>query len=120
MGGITEDNFYVWQENLKKAIAESLGVDEDTIRLELEPGIVLNMREIQVASIIKVIIEVTEEIDTETVLDAANDASSFTTSLTTTLKKNNISEGIGITKISAPLVQQRKKLSLITRVSIKL
>ena len=117
MGGINEDNFDVWQENLKKAIAESLGVDEDTIRLELESGIVLKKKEIQVQSIIKVIIEVTEKIDTETVLDAANDASSFTTSLSTTLKKNNISESIGITKISTPLVQQRKNLGLISRIS---
>ena len=112
MGGINEDNFDVWQENLKKAIAESLGVDEDTIELELESRTVLERREVQVQSKIKVIIEVTEQVNTGDVLDTANDASALTSSLSTNMKKNNISEDIGIAAISKPLVKQRKKLNL--------
>ena len=117
MAGITEHNFEVFKDTLKKAIAESLGVDEDTIELELESRTVLEKREVQVQSKIKVIIEVTEQVNTGAVLDTANDASSFNTSLTTTLKKNNISEGIGIAEISTPLVKQRKKLYLLTTIS---
>ena len=112
MAGITEDNFEVLKNNLKKAIAESLGVDVDTIQLELESGDLGKKRTAQSQSTIKVIIEVTEQTNTGDVLDTANDATSFTTSLTTTMKKNNISEDIGITEISKPLVQQRKKLNL--------
>ena len=112
MAGITEDNFEVLKNNLKKAIAESLGVDVDTIQLELESGDLGIKRSAQSQSTIKVIIEVTEQTNTGDVLDTANDATSFTTSLTTTMKKNNISEDIGITEISKPLVQQRKKLNI--------
>ena len=112
MAGITEYNFEVLKNNLKKAIAESLGVDVDTIQLELESGDLGKKRTAQSQSTIKVIIEVTEKTNTGDVLDTANDATSFTTSLTTTMKKNNISEDIGITEISKPLVQQRKKLNL--------
>ena len=112
MAGITEDNFEVLKNNLKKAIAESLGVDVDTIQLELESGVLGKKRTTRSQSTIKVIIEVTEQTNTGDVLDTANDATSFTTSLTTTMKKNNISEDIGITEISKPLVLQRKKLNL--------
>ena len=112
MAGITEDNFEVLKNNLKKAIAESLGVDVDTIQLELESKVAVKKRTAQSQSTIKVIIEVTEQTNTGDVLDTANDATSFTTSLTTTMKKNNISEDIGITEISKPLVQQRKKYNI--------
>ena len=112
MAGVTEDNFEVLKNNLRKAIAESLGVDVDTIQLALESRVVVKKRTAPSQSTIKVIIEVTAETNTGDVLDTANDASSFTTSLTTTMKKNNISEDIGITEISKPLVQQRKKLNL--------
>ena len=97
---------------MKKAIAESLGVDVDTIKLELESRVLGKKRTTPSQSTIKVIIEVTEQTNTGDVLDTAKDATSFTTSLTTTMKKNNISEDIGITEISKPLVQQRKKLNL--------
>ena len=112
MAGITEDNFEALKNNLKKAIAESLGVDVDTIKLELESEVLVKKRTTQFQSKIKVIIEVTEQTNPRDVLDTAKDATSFTTSLTTTMKKNNISEDIGITEISKPLVQQRKKLNL--------
>ena len=113
MAGVTEDNFEVLKQNLKKAIAESLGVDVDTIQLALESRVVVKKRTAPSQSTIKVIIEVTAQTNTGDVLDTANDASSFTTSLTTTMKKNNISEDIGIAAISKPLVQQRKKLNLV-------
>ena len=113
MAGITEDNFEVLKNNLKKAIAESLGVDVDTIQLELESKVAVKKRTAQSQSTIKVIIEVTQQTNPGDVLDTAKDATSFTTSLTTTMKKNNISEDIGITEISKPLVQQRKKLDLL-------
>ena len=112
MAGVTEDNFEVLKNNLRKAIAESLGVDLDTIQLALESRVVVKKRTAPSQSTIKVIIEVTAQTNTGDVLDTANDASSFTTSLTTTMKKNNISEDIGIAAISKPLVQQRKKLNL--------
>ena len=112
MAGVTEDNFEVLKNNLRKAIAESLGVDVDTIQLALESRVVVKKRTAPSQSTIKVIIEVTAQTNTGDVLDTANDASSFTTSLTTTMKKNNISEDIGIAAISKPLVQQRKKLNL--------
>ena len=112
MAGVTEDNFEVLKNNLREAIAESLGVDVDTIQLALESSVVVKKRTAPSQSTIKVIIEVTAQTNTGDVLDTANDASSFTTSLTTTMKKNNISEDIGIAAISKPLVQQRKKLNL--------
>ena len=112
MAGVTEDNFEVLKNNLRKAIAESLGVDVDTIQLALESRVVVKKRTAPSQSTIKVIIEVTAQTNTGDVLDTANDASSFTTSLTTTMKKNNISEDIGIAAISKPLVQQRKNLNL--------
>ena len=112
MAGVTEDNFEVLKDNLRKAIAESLGVDVDTIQLALESRVVAKKRTAPSQSTIKVIIEVTEQTNTGDVLDTANDASSFTSSLTTTMKKNNISDDIGIAAISKPLVKQRKKLNL--------
>ena len=112
MAGVTDDNFEVLKNNLREAIAESLGVDVDTIQLALESSVVVKKRTAPSQSTIKVIIEVTAQTNTGDVLDTANDASSFTTSLTTTMKKNNISEDIGIAAISKPLVQQRKKLNL--------
>ena len=113
MAGITEDNFEVLKNNLKKAIAESLGVDVDTIQLELESEVVGQKRTAQSQSTIKVIIEVTEQVNTGDVLDTANDASALTSSLSTNMKKNNISEDIGIAAISKPLIKQRKKLNLL-------
>ena len=59
MAGVTEDNFEVLKDNLRKAIAESLGVDVDTIQLALESRVVVKKRTAPSQSTIIVIIEVT-------------------------------------------------------------
>ena len=124
MGGISVDNFESIRENLRKAIAESLGVDEEMVKLALESEDVIEKRDVQIQSrstsnnetqiqsTIKVIIEVTDETDTGSVLQTANDVSSFKTELTTSMKKHNISENIGVSEISQPNVEQRKEPNL--------
>ena len=111
MTGIDKDNFESLTNNLKSAIAEALGVVKDDIELSHAHEKEDKIRDTPVQSIIMAIIQATNQTDMENLLMTANDSTYFTEELAQLMKKENIPEDVGITKVWKPRFNQRKALN---------